>query len=320
MEFHTPVLLEQTLKLLNPKSGETAIDATLGGGGHALEIAKRLEPNGTLLGIDLDPAAVGHAKKVFEKQKLKSKIFFAQGNYKDLDQISEGLNIKKADLILGDVGISSYDLEQSGRGFAFQKDETLDMRFNPDSKPESRHKQPVTAHFILQHYSEQDLERIFRQYGEEKFSKKIARAVVAHRQAAELKTTNQLFELIKHALPGAVRFKAGDSARRIFQALRIEVNSELSNIEEFLPKAFNFLNPGGRLAVISFHSLEDRIVKQFFNSKAKGCVCPPEFPVCKCGRKALARILTKKPVTAEPEEAEKNPRAKPAKLRVLQKF
>jgi len=320
MDFHTPVLSDEVLEYLNPKPGETAVDGTLGGAGHALEIAKRIEPDGTLVGIDLDSAAIDQAKKVFEKQKLKSKIFFAQDNYKNIDRVLENLAIKKADLILVDIGISSFDLEQSKRGFSFQKEEPLDMRFNTEDRLENKRKQPFTAYFILQSYPEKELEKIFREYGEEKFSRKIARVIVRHRQQTEILTTTDLLELIKQALPAPLRFKAADSARRIFQSLRIEVNAELENLKEFLPKAFRLLTPGGRLAVISFHSLEDRIVKQFFNDRAKGCICPPEFPICKCGRDAQAKILTKKPISAGSKEQEQNPRSKPAKLRVLQKF
>src|SRR5579872_94381 len=320
MDFHTPVLSDEVLEYLNPKPGETAVDGTLGGAGHALEIAKRIEPDGTLVGIDLDSAAIDQAKKVFEKQKLKSKIFFAQDNYKNIDRVLENLAIKKADLILVDIGISSFDLEQSKRGFSFQKEEPLDMRFNTEDRLENKRKQPFTAYFILQSYPEKELEKIFREYGEEKFSRKISRVIVRHRQQTEILTTTDLLELIKQALPAPLRFKAADSARRIFQSLRIEVNAELENLKEFLPKAFRLLTPGGRLAVISFHSLEDRIVKQFFNDRAKGCICPPEFPICKCGRDAQAKILTKKPISAGSKEQEQNPRSKPAKLRVLQKF
>ena len=314
MNFHTPVLLGEVLELLDPKPGQTVIDGTLGGGGHAAALIERIEPNGTFLGIDLDPAAIEQAKQIFAEKKFKSQINLVRGNYKDIDLFAAA-----ADKILIDVGISSYDLENSHRGFSFQKDEPLDMRFDPQSAPENKHQEPFTAHYILNNYPEKDLEKIFWEFGEEKFGKRIARTIVESRQSQELLSTTELFELIKKALPAQFRFRAAESARRIFQSLRIEVNKELDNISEFLPKAFKLLNPGGRMAVISFHSLEDRIVKQFFNDKAKGCICPPEFPVCNCGRNAEAKILTKKPVTASAEEIEQNPRSKPAKLRLIQK-
>lgn len=318
--FHTPVLLREILKYLQPKPGDVFIDGTLGGAGHAAALAKAVEPNGTVVGIDLDPAAIQTAERRIKEQNIKSKTVFIQGNYKDIGLILAAQKITQANGILIDIGISSYDLNASQRGFTFQKDEPLDMRFNPDEHPENRRKQPLTAQFIINHYSEKELKEVFEKYGEEKFSGRIARAILAERQQRAVNTTAELFQIIKKSLPAAIRFKAGDSARRIFQALRIEVNAELDNLTAFLPEAFRLLAPNGRLAVISFHSLEDRIVKQYFAELARGCVCPPDFPKCVCGKNPLAKIITKKPVTAQPDEISENPRSAPAKMRVIEKI
>lgn len=317
--YHIPVLLNEVIEYLDPMNGEVAFDATLGGGGHALEIAKRISPNGILIATDLDPASIDAAEKRFTDAGIQ-KYFLRRNNYRNIDQVLEELNISKVDIVLADLGLSSYDFDLSGRGFSFQKDEPLDMRFDPESSPENKRHEPRTAKYLLKHLTEKELEEIFSTYGEEKFSRKIARAIIESRQEKEIETTTELFELIKKALPAKFRFKAGDSARRIFQSLRIEVNRELENIEDFLPKAFHALKPGGRLAVISFHSLEDRIVKHFFLSKAKGCICPPDFPQCVCGKTSEAKILTRKPIGPSQEEVESNRRSASAKLRVLQKI
>ncbi len=318
--FHVPVLLKEVLEILDPKPGQTIIDGTLGGGGHALALAKAVEPKGILLGIDLDPAALTEATERAKDAEIQTKLHFVKGNYRDIKKIVNEFGLSEINAIIIDIGISSYDLEGSNRGFSFQKHEPLDMRFDPEARPEHKSKEPFTAGFILNHYSEKELKEIFEKYSEEKFSSKIARGIIAHRQEKSIETTEDLFNIIKHSLPQALRFKAGDSARRIFQALRIEVNKELENLEKFLPDAFEVLAKGGKLAVISFHSLEDRIVKHFFLEKAKGCICPPDFPQCVCGKEPLAKILTKKPITASLEEQKENSRSIPAKLRVIQKI
>lgn len=321
MAFHIPVLLKEILELLDPQPGQTIVDGTLGGGGHSLELAKRINPDGTLIALDLDPAAIEEAKKKFsELPELKTKVILLKDNYRFIRNIINDLGVKEVNAILIDIGISSYDLEGSNRGFTFQKEQPLDMRFDPDSKPDSRHKKPFTAEYIVNHYEEQELKRIFHEYGEDKFSSRFARAIVAHRQEHQIKTTTDLFEIIKKSLPAQFRFKAGDSARRVFQSLRIEVNHELDNLKNFLPNAFETLAPKGKLAVISFHSLEDRIVKQFFNELAQGCICPPDFPECRCGRTPKGKILTKKIVTASAEEVQQNSRSASAKLRVIEKI
>jgi 16S rRNA (cytosine1402-N4)-methyltransferase len=320
MSFHIPVLLNETLQYLDLKPGQVVVDGTLGGGGHSLGIAKAIQPKGTVIGIDLDPAAVSEAQKQFDTEKLESTVILLKGNYKNIKDIIKGAGYEKVNAILIDIGISSYDLEGSHRGFSFQKSEPLDMRFDPEEVNQNKDKEPFTAKFILNHYQEQELKKLFEDYSEDKFSGRIARGIVETRQTKEFESTEELFEVIKKSLPAKFRFKAGDSARRIFQALRIVVNHELQNLERFLPDAFEALLPEGRLAVISFHSLEDRIVKRFFLERAKGCICPPEFPVCRCNKKPLGKIITKKPIIASEEELQENSRSGSAKLRVIQKI
>ncbi len=319
MSFHIPVLLQEVLENLAPKPGEIVVDGTLGGGGHAIALAAAVGAKGKVLGIDLDPAAIAAAQARAGQEHLGN-LIFSRGNYAEIKEIIKQNGFQKVNAILIDIGISSYNLENSQRGFSFQRDEQLDMRFDPESRPAHHGKEPFSAKFILNHYSEKELKEIFDKYGEEKFSFKIAKAIVAQRQLGEITRTTELFNLIKKALPASLRFKAGDSARRIFQALRIEVNDALDNLQKFLSAAFESLATGGRLAVISFHSLEDRIVKQFFLLKAKGCICPPDFPECRCGRNPQAKILTKKPIRASAREIAANPRSAPAKLRALQKI
>jgi 16S rRNA (cytosine1402-N4)-methyltransferase len=320
MTYHVPVLLNEVLEYLNPQPGQIVVDGTLGGAGHSLAIAEKIGEDGTLIGIDLDPASLKEAEKKFSEHGIKTKTHFIQGNYKYIDSVLDGLGLSAVDGILVDIGLSSYDLDQSGRGFSFQKDEPLDMRYDPTSAPLNKKKEPFTAKFILATYTEKELADLFEKYSEEKFSKKIARAIVQTRSEFPLETTTDLFSLIKKSLPAAFRFKAGDSVRRVFQALRIEVNSELENLKQFLPRAFEALKPGGRLVIISFHSLEDRMVKQFFAELARGCICPSEFPTCVCGKEPKAKILTRKPITATEQEAKENTRSIPAKLRAIEKY
>ena len=309
---HVPVLSKEAVELLAPNLGDVAVDCTLGGGGHALEIARRIGKTGKIIGIDLDPAAIAAAEKLFAKEKPAAPHTFIRGSYANIDTILEQNGTKSAGLILADVGISSYDLEQSGRGFTFQKDQPLDMRFDPSAK--------LTASHVVNTYTSPRLTEIFRKFGEDAQSSRIAHGIVAQRQTGTIATTAELLGAIKASLPGAIRHKAADSARRIFQALRIEVNGELDNLAAFLPKAFSLLAPNGRLGIISFHSLEDRMVKQFFLAKAKGCTCPPDFPECRCGKLPEGKILTRKVVVASGEEIRANSRSRPAKLRAIQKL
>ncbi len=307
---HIPVLLTEVLGLINPKPGESFIYATLGGGGYSRSILERIGSTGKVLAIDMDQDAIDNAKTQNPNTK---NLILHHGNFKDIDKIVDHHKFENISGIVADLGLSSYELDQAGRGISFQKKEPLDMRFDQSQKE--------TAAFILNNYDEKRLLNIFREFGEEKFSKQIARKIQETRdKRQEIRYTTDLYQIIVDALPKPVKHKADDSARRIFQALRIAVNHELDNLSEFLPKAFNLLNSGGRLAIVSFHSLEDRIVKQFFASLAKGCVCPIDFPKCLCGKNPKGQILTKKPITATQEELDINPRAKPAKLRVLLKI
>jgi len=301
---HTPVLLQEALKYLDPKPGENFIDATLGGGGYSKALLKKISPGGKVLAIDLDKDAV---ENFHEKNAMA-----VQGNFAKLAAIVENQKFGNISGIVADIGLSSYQLDQSGRGITFQKDEPLDMRFDLSS-------QEPDARFMLNNYASEELARILREYGEEKLAGKIAREIVHRRREQLFRSTFDLVEAIKAALPKPAKHRWADSARRVFQALRVAVNHELENLESFLPQALDLLNPGGRLVVVSFHSLEDRMVKQFFAEASKGCVCPIDFPICICGKNPRGRVLTKKPVTAAAAESAENPRSKPAKLRALLK-
>ncbi len=308
---HIPVLLAEVISFLQPRSGQNFVDATLGGGGYSDAIIGRIG-NGHLLSIDLDQDAVDHAQVTKSKLSIINWTI-AHGNFAHIDRIIKSHDFPAPDGIVADLGLSSYELDQAGRGISFKKKELLDMRFDQSSESEN-------AAWILQNNDEQTLTRIFEAYGEEKFSRQIARKIQESRSEKPIRYTTDLYEIITEALPKPVKHKAEDSARRIFQALRIAVNHELENLETFLPKAFDILVPGGRLVVVSFHSLEDRIVKQFFNSLTKGCVCPPDFPLCICGKNPKGRLLAKKMVTASEDELKINSRSKPAKLRAIVKL
>jgi 16S rRNA (cytosine1402-N4)-methyltransferase len=307
---HIPVLLSETLEYLDPRPGQNIVDATLGGGGYTSAILEKVRPDGKVLAIDLDEDAIENFKVTSDKSQVTN-LKLVQGNFAGIDKIIGNHKFPPPDGIVADLGLSSYELMH--RGISFQTDQPLDMRFDLS--------QPLDAKFILNNYDEKRLTKIFEDYGEEKFARQIARKILENRnKKLEIKNTTDLYQIIVNALPKPVKHKADDSARRIFQALRIEVNHELNNLEEFLPKAFDVLAPGGRLVVVSFHSLEDRIVKQFFVGLTKGCVCPIDFPQCICGKNPKAKILTKKPVTASAEELTINPKAKPAKLRAIIKL
>jgi 16S rRNA (cytosine1402-N4)-methyltransferase len=307
---HIPVLLQEVVSILQPDSGKNFVDATLGGGGYSKAILEKIG-NGKLLSIDLDADAVELARS----KKLESGIqnwTVVHGNFSHIDKIVENHNFNNIYGIVADLGLSSYQLEY--RGMSFKTKEVLDMRFNKQGEH-------IDAKFVLTNYTGDQLKKIFSEFGEEKFSRQIVRKILQARENRQaIHYTTDLYQVIQDALPKPVKHKADDSARRIFQALRIEVNHELENLEEFLPKAFDLLNSGGRLVAVSFHSLEDRMVKQFFVGKTKGCVCPPEFPQCICGKNPEGKILTKKIITASEAEQNQNPRSKPAKLRALQKI
>jgi len=282
---HIPVLLKQAITLLDPQPGKRFVDGTLGGGGYTAELLKAVGKGGAVLSIDLDKDALANAEAKF-KAEIKSKnLVLAHGNFSQLDKILEHKDFYNIDGIVADIGLSSYQLDQSNRGITFQKKEPLDMRFDLSS-------QEPDARFMLNEYSEADLAKMFWDYGEEKESKRIARAIVHERAEKPLHYTTDLVEIIKNALPKPVQHKWDSSARRIFQALRVAVNHELENLEAFLPKALDLVNPGGVIVIVSFHSLEDRIVKQFFQESAKGCICPKEFPICLCGQTPRVEIIT----------------------------
>lgn len=308
---HIPVLLQEVISFLDPQPGKKFIDATVGEGGHLKSL---LEGGAEVLGIDVDDSVVTKLCAECKVQNVKRKI--VQGNYTDIRVIAKENGFSEVDGIMFDLGLGSHQLDDEVRGFSFQKTGPLDMRFDRNSKLREK-----TAADLVNGLSERELTQIFFKYGEEKrFGKKIARAIAETRKYKFLETTTDLFELIKKALPGKFRFQSGDVTRRIFQGLRIAVNHELENLEKALPQAFALLRKGGRLVVISFHSLEDRIVKDFFRELARTCVCPPDFPVCKCRKRPLLRILTKKPVVPSEFETKTNSRSRSAKLRAAEKL
>jgi 16S rRNA (cytosine1402-N4)-methyltransferase len=310
---HIPVLLDQAISLLDPKPGQRFVDATLGGGGYTSELLKKVGSKGAVLAIDLDTEALANAEQKFAEEIKSKNLVLAHNNFSQLDKILEHKDFYEIDGIVADIGLSSFQLDQSGRGITFQQKEPLDMRFDISSpEPDAR--------FILNEYSEEKLTKIFREYGEDKESKRIAHGIVVARKEKPLHYTTDLVEVIKEALPKPVKHRWADSARRIFQALRIAVNHELLNLETFLPKALDLVKPGGVIAIVSFHSLEDRIVKQYFVEASKGCVCPKEFPVCVCGQTPRVEILTKKLQKASVEELAENSRSNPAKLRAIRKI
>jgi len=303
---HVPVLLKETIEFLSPLPGGKYIDATFGAGGHSRAILEAIGGDGKLLGIDANLNAVKSQLSYVKGCTL------VHGNFREIGSIAKQHGFEDVDGILFDLGLSSDMLDDPQRGFSFQKDGPLDMRYDRGKD--------WKAYDFVNLENEKQLAEIFKKYGEERFSKKIARAIVNIRKEGKIETTVELFNLIKQALPGKLRHKAGDHARRIFQAIRIEVNDELGALKAALPQTLQLLDSGSRLVVISFHSLEDRIVKHFFRDAAKGCTCPVDFPRCVCGKKPLVKILTKKPVVPGDSEIAKNSRAKPAKLRTVEKI
>jgi 16S rRNA (cytosine1402-N4)-methyltransferase len=301
---HIPVLGDEVRELLAVQPGETVVDGTFGAGGHARLLAQDLAGRGKLVAIDRDPGA----KPYFDRFKAAARVDvrFLRGDFAVvLTQLAS--NGVKSDAILLDLGISSMQVDRPERGFSYATDAPLDMRMDPSSEP--------NAAAIVNTWDEPELVSIFRRYGEERFAAPIARAIVRHRAERPFTRTGELVDVVKLAIPTPARFGEGHPAKRIFQALRIAVNDELGQLEAALPAALEMLRPGGRLAVISFHSLEDRIVKRFFTSEAKGCTCPPDFPACVCGKEPTLRLLTRKPIRPGRQETERNPRAASARLR-----
>lgn len=307
-------MLEESVRGLNLKEGGIVVDATLGGGGHAQEILERIGKNGTLIAIDQDRRAIENFKKFLESApSWQSKVVnLVKDNFSNLKKILGDRGIKAVDAVLADLGYSSIQMEDESYGMSFLKDAQLDMRLDKDKE--------LTARRIVNEYSQKDLERIFREYGEEKFAKSIARKIVDFRKIKPIERTLELVEIIKEAVPGSYARGKIHPATRTFQALRIEVNNELENLTKFIPEAIDALVRSGRLAVISFHSLEDRIVKNIFRENARGCICPPSFPQCRCGRKPKIKIITKKPMIPSEEEIRANPRSRSAKLRICEKM
>ncbi len=303
--YHRPVLLDETLNALHIQPNGLYLDGTAGGGGHSSAIASRLT-TGRLIALDQDPDAI--AQCTARLRDLPATVI--RENFRHLDRALDRVGVEKVDGILLDIGVSSHQLDEPSRGFSYHHDAPLDMRMS---------QQGPTAADLLRDLPEQELSDIFFRYGEEKFSRRIAAAIVARRQTQPLTTTEELAELIKNAYPAAAR-REGHPARRVFQALRIAVNGELDCLSDALDIAFDRLKAGGRLAIITFHSLEDRMVKQRFAALCQGCVCPKEFPVCVCGRTPSARLILKRPAEASPEELAQNPRSRSAKLRCVEKI
>lgn len=310
MEFnHISVLLQETVDNLNVREGKTYVDGTLGGGGHSFEILKRMNGNGRLIGIDQDAAAIQAAGE--RLNQYKDAVTIVRDNYCNMKQALRNLGIEKVDGIVLDLGVSSYQLDTIERGFSYREDASLDMRMDQ--------RQLRTAKDIVNQYTEMELYKIIRNYGEDKFAKNIAKHIVRAREEKEIETTLELAEIIKGAIPMKARMSGGHPAKRTFQAIRIELNQELDVLRNTLDDMVELLNDGGRLCIITFHSLEDRIVKNHFRDAENPCVCPPDFPVCVCGRKAKGRVITRKPILPSEEELTLNKRSKSAKLRVFER-
>ena len=311
MEFnHVSVLLNECLEALNIKEDGIYVDCTLGGAGHSSQIVKRLSKNGRLIGIDQDRDALRAAG---ERLQNFSNVTLVHNNFHNIGAILEELGVEKVDGILMDLGVSSsYQLDEGERGFSYMKDAPLDMRMNRENN--------FSAYDVVNDYSEEELYRIIRDYGEEKFAKRIANFIVNKRSEKNIETTLELVEIIKDAIPAKARREGPHPAKRTFQAIRIEVNSELSILNKAIEDGVNKLNSGGRMAIITFHSLEDRIVKNKFRDLAVSCRCPKEFPVCICGEKAKVKVISRKAIEPSKQEVEENPRSRSAKLRVIEKL
>ena len=310
MEFsHVSVLLNETVEGLDIKPDGIYVDGTVGGAGHAFEVCKRLSDKGRFIGLDQDEAAIrASTQRLKEYEDI---VTIVRSNYCNMVRVLHDLSIDKVDGIVLDLGVSSYQLDTPERGFSYREDAPLDMRMDQRNS--------LAAKDIVNTYSEQDLFRIIRDYGEDKFAKNIAKHIVKNREEKEIETTFELIDIIKAAIPMKVRMKTGHPAKKTFQAIRIELNKELEVLENTLNDMVKLLNPGGRICVITFHSLEDRIVKNIFKKCENPCTCPPNFPVCVCGNQSLGRVITRKPILPSEEEMNVNTRSKSAKLRVFQK-
>ena len=305
---HVPVLAGELIELAAPRPGQVAIDATVGGGGHARLVAERLGAGGCLIGIDRDPVAEERFAQLSAEVSCRTR--FLRGDFADgLERLRE--EGQQADVVVFDLGISSMQVDTRERGFSYSYDAPLDMRMDP--------RQELTAADVVNRWEERRLARLLREYGEERYAGRIARAIVRRRERDEIASTEELVDTIKSALPAPAAFAGGHPAKRTFQAIRIAVNDELEQLERALPLAWDVLSPGGRLAAISFHSLEDRRVKRFMAARARGCVCPPDLPVCACGRVPEADLVTRGGVTPSAGEMAANPRSSSARLRVARK-
>lgn len=310
MKFnHTSVLLQETIDGLNIRPDGVYVDGTLGGGGHSYEIASRLSDRGQLIGIDQDEAAITAAGE--RLKEFGDRVIIVRSNYRNTKSILQSLQIEKIDGMMLDLGVSSYQLDTEERGFSYRYDAPLDMRMDK--------RQTLTARDIVNGYSEMELFRVIRDYGEDKFAKNIAKHIVAARQQSPIETTGRLNEIIKAAIPAKMRAEGGHPSKRPYQAIRIECNKELEVLRDSLEELIGLLNPGGRLCIITFHSLEDRIVKSAFKKAENPCTCPPSFPVCVCGKVSQGKVITNKPILPGEEELERNSRAKSAKLRIFER-
>lgn len=305
---HKSVLLTETIEGLQIRPGGIYVDGTLGGGGHSYEIAKRLT-DGRLIGIDQDQAAIEAAG--MRLSPFGDKVTIVRSNYRNTREVLSELGIEKIDGMILDLGVSSYQFDTKERGFSYRFDSPLDMRMDT--------RQSFSAKEIVNGYSEMELYHVIRDYGEDKFAKNIAKHIVMARKKKPVETTGELCEIIKAAIPAKIRAEGGHPAKRTFQAIRIECNKELEVLRESLETLIELLNPGGRLCIITFHSLEDRIVKAAFKKAENPCICPPNFPVCTCGRVSQGKVVTGKPILPGEEEVSENPRAASAKLRIFEK-
>ena len=310
MEFkHVSVLLNECLQGLDIKENGIYVDCTLGGAGHSSEILKRLSRDGTLIGIDQDKDALSAAKKRLENYE---NVKYVHSNFYNIDDILKNLEIEEVDGILMDLGVSSYQLDEGERGFSYMKDAPLDMRMNRDND--------FSAYDIVNTYSLEELHKIIKDYGEERFAKRVATFIVNKREEKPIESTLELVEIIKAAIPAKARREGPHPAKRTFQAIRIEVNSELKILNNAIEDGVNRLSKGGRMAIITFHSLEDRIVKLKFRELADPCTCPKDFPVCICGKKPLVKLVSRKAIEPSDQEVEENPRSRSARLRIVEKL
>lgn len=310
MEFsHYSVMLKETIEELKVKSDGIYVDGTLGGGGHAYEVCKRLSDAGHFYGIDQDAAAIAAASQ--RLSEFGDRVTIIRSNYCEMCKELRDRGVTGVDGIVLDLGVSSYQLDEADRGFTYREDAALDMRMDQ--------RQEKTARDIVNGYSEMDLYRIIRDYGEDKFAKNIAKHIVAARAKAPIQTTGELTEIIRQSIPMKIQATGGHPAKRTFQAIRIELNRELDVLRESLDGMINLLDDGGRICIITFHSLEDRIVKTIFRKNENPCTCPPDFPVCVCGKESKGKVITRKPILPSAVEMEENPRSKSAKLRIFER-